>query len=88
MERFFGSLKHEWTNHESFADLEGARLSVFKYIDTFYNPIRIPNPRLCLTRSIRNRKRPGYSGVKKCSARNPSVLGRRISNHVRGLFYA
>jgi len=41
MERFFWSLKHEWTEHESFADLEEARLSVFKYIDTFYNPIRI-----------------------------------------------
>lgn len=41
MERFFWSLKHEWTNHETFADLEEARLSVFKYIETFYNPIRI-----------------------------------------------
>ncbi len=41
MERFFWSLKHEWTEHESFADLEEARLSVFKYIETFYNPIRI-----------------------------------------------
>ena len=35
MERFFWSLKHEWTNHESFATLEDARLSVFKYIETF-----------------------------------------------------
>lgn len=41
MERFFWSLKHEWTNHESLANLEEARLSVFKYIDTFYNSIRI-----------------------------------------------
>ena len=41
MERFFWSLKHEWTEHDSFADLEEARLSVFKYIETFYNPIRI-----------------------------------------------
>ncbi len=41
MERFFWSLKHEWTKHESFADLQAARLSVFKYIETFYNPIRI-----------------------------------------------
>jgi putative transposase len=41
MERFFWSLKHEWTNHESFGDLQDARLSVFKYIETFYNPIRI-----------------------------------------------
>lgn len=41
MERFFWSLKHEWTNHERFANLEEARLSVFRYIETFYNPLRI-----------------------------------------------
>lgn len=41
MERFFWSLKHEWTNHETFADLSAVRLSVFKYIETFYNPVRI-----------------------------------------------
>ena len=41
MERFFWSLKHEWTNHDTFADLQEARLSVFKYIETFYNPRRI-----------------------------------------------
>jgi putative transposase len=41
MERFFWSLKHEWTKHESFDDLETARLSVFKYIETFYNPVRL-----------------------------------------------
>ena len=41
MERFFWSLKHEWTHHEKFANLEEARLSVFKYIETFYNPVRL-----------------------------------------------
>ena len=41
MERFFWSLKHEWTKHESYADLPEARLSVFKYIETFYNSVRI-----------------------------------------------
>ena len=41
MERFFWSLKHEWTNHESFANLAEARLSVFKYIKTFYNSVRL-----------------------------------------------
>jgi putative transposase len=41
MERFFWSLKHEWTNHCSYADLQDARLSVFKYIETFYNSVRI-----------------------------------------------
>lgn len=40
-ERFFWSLKHEWTKHESFANLEEARLSVFKYIDVFYNRQRL-----------------------------------------------
>lgn len=41
MERFFWSLKHEWTKHESFDDLEAARRSVFKYLETFYNPVRL-----------------------------------------------
>lgn len=41
MERFLWSLKHEWTNHERFANLKEARLSVFKYIETFYNPVRL-----------------------------------------------
>lgn len=41
MERFFWSLKHEWTKHETFADLPQARMSVFKYIETFYNSVRI-----------------------------------------------
>jgi putative transposase len=40
-ERFFWSLKHEWTNHETFRDLEAARLSVFRYVETFYNPVRL-----------------------------------------------
>ena len=40
-ERFFWSLKHEWTNHAEYADLEAARRSVFKYIETFYNPVRL-----------------------------------------------
>jgi putative transposase len=34
-------MKHEWTNHCSYADLEDARLSVFKYVETFYNSVRI-----------------------------------------------
>ena len=41
VERFFWSLKHEWTNHASYASLEEAHLSVFKYIETFYNPVRL-----------------------------------------------
>jgi len=41
MERFFWSLKHEWTGHETLADLPDARASMFKYIDVFYNRKRI-----------------------------------------------
>ena len=41
MERFFWSLKHEWTNHHTYETLADARLSVFKYIETFYNPQRL-----------------------------------------------
>jgi len=40
-ERFFWSLKHEWTKHDEYADLEHARLSVFKYIEIFYNRQRL-----------------------------------------------
>ena len=41
MERFFWSLKHEWTKFESFDDITQARRSVFEYIETFYNSKRI-----------------------------------------------
>jgi putative transposase len=41
MERFFWSLKHEWTKHEQFDSQAAARLSVFKYIETFYNTERL-----------------------------------------------
>jgi len=41
MERFFWSLKHEWTNQYEYADEAAARLSVFKYIETFYNSERL-----------------------------------------------
>ena len=41
IERFFWSLKHEWTKFETFADINQARTSVFQYIETFYNSKRI-----------------------------------------------
>ena len=41
MERFFWSLKHEWTKHQDYADLQECRFSVFRYIETFYNPERL-----------------------------------------------
>jgi putative transposase len=40
-ERFFWSLKYEWTNHFSLTNLEDARKSVFEYIVTFYSSKRI-----------------------------------------------
>jgi putative transposase len=40
-ERFFWSLKHEWTNHRQYENLDAARMSVFKYIETFYNSSRL-----------------------------------------------
>ena len=44
MERFFWSLKHEWTNDDNFQNLADARLSVFRYIETFYNSERLHQP--------------------------------------------
>lgn len=40
-ERFFWSLKHEWTKFEKFENLKDAQLSIFKYIESFYNSGRI-----------------------------------------------
>ena len=40
-ERFFWSLKHEWTKFEAYENLEQARMNVFRYIETFYNTERI-----------------------------------------------
>jgi putative transposase len=41
MERFFWSLKHEWVKHLSYANLDETELSVFQYIETFYNSVRL-----------------------------------------------
>lgn len=40
-ERFFWSLKHEWTKFDTYEDLESARWNVFRYIEAFYNSERI-----------------------------------------------
>lgn len=37
MERFFCSLKTEWTNHTRYRTREEARQSIFEYIELFYN---------------------------------------------------
>lgn len=39
-ERFFRSLKHEWTNRRNYSTLEDARFSVWQYIDVYYNRMR------------------------------------------------
>jgi len=55
-------VKYEWTNHERFANLEEARLSVFRYIETFLQfradsrGVRLP-----LARRLRSRKRPAIA---------------------------
>jgi putative transposase len=41
MERFFWSLKQEWTNHCVYENIIDARASVFQYIEVFYNRERI-----------------------------------------------
>jgi len=37
---FFGTLKTEHTNHEKYKNIREARISLFKYIEGFYNHIR------------------------------------------------
>ena len=41
MERFFWSLKQEWTNPCVYENIAAARASVFHYIEVFYNRERI-----------------------------------------------
>ena len=40
-ERFFWSLKNEWTKHHQYKNLKEAKLSVLKYVELFYNSKRI-----------------------------------------------
>ena len=40
MESFWGTLKTEWVYHERYATREEARLSIFEYIEVFYNRVR------------------------------------------------
>ena len=36
-ESFYGSLKNEWTDEQDYLTREGAKKSIFKYIELFYN---------------------------------------------------
>src|SRR3954452_989759 len=40
MESFFASLKKELTHGENYATREGARASIFEYIEVFFNRVR------------------------------------------------
>jgi transposase InsO family protein len=40
MESFWGTLKTELVYHERYATREEARLSIFEYIEVFYNRVR------------------------------------------------
>ena len=40
MERFFGTLKREYTTHARFATHEDARTALFEYIEAYYNRMR------------------------------------------------
>jgi transposase InsO family protein len=41
MESFFGTLKNEWVHHQRYQSRYQARLDIFKYIEGFYNTVRL-----------------------------------------------
>jgi putative transposase len=41
MESFWSTLKTEWLHHQNFPTRRQARLAIFDYIETFYNPKRL-----------------------------------------------
>lgn len=56
---FFWSLKHEWTIHEVLADLEVARFSAFKRIETFLQfDEAAPSAETQKSQRVRNRANP------------------------------
>jgi putative transposase len=40
MESFFGTLKREWVHERRYRTRQEARLSIFEYVEVFYNRIR------------------------------------------------
>jgi len=40
MESFFGTLKREWAHERRYRTRQEARLSIFEYVEMFYNRIR------------------------------------------------
>jgi transposase InsO family protein len=41
MESFFGTLKNEWVHHQRYQSRYQARSDIFKYIEGFYNTVRL-----------------------------------------------
>ena len=76
-ERFFWSLKHEWTRHETYADLNSARLSVFKSIDLFYHRQRLHESLGYKTPEQFEAEHAPALAAKKPPRRCPKVLGYR-----------
>lgn len=72
MERFFWSLKQEWTNHETFKDLGETRRSVFKYIETFYNPNRIHQ-------TLGDKTPDQYEAAYHATAHAPACLEKQVA---------
>jgi len=64
MERFFWSLKHEWTNHESFENLASVRLSQV-HRNVLQSRPAAPDAGLSVTQPLRSRTRPDYIGANK-----------------------
>ena len=77
MERFFWSLKHEWTHHASFPSLEDARRSVFRHIESFYNPRRLHQTLDDLSPDNLKPSTPRLLRRKTSPQRCPKVLGYR-----------
>lgn len=77
MKRFFWSLKHEWTNHESFENLASARLSVFKYVERFTIPSGSTRRWAIHHPTTSKPTRPRLQRRKHTFRRCPKVLGHR-----------
>ena len=76
-ERFFWSLRHELTKFESYENLDKVKISVYKYIEIFYNQDRL-NQTLDYRSSIQSEvKAKDTISCVITSRRSPPVLGYR-----------
>ena len=82
MERFFWSLKHEWTNHRTYTDLRRRsteRVQIHRNL--LQSRATSPDARLPVTQPIRSRTRPGTSGV-ICPPPESAVPGLHAASEV------